>query len=93
VCIFFVRSKDTDVAIGTVNDVYNYNILHSTGLFFTSPVTDEYRLKWFRKLKTKTYNGESYPYLLGMRKEVDGREVKLGYVCYLPWLEGEDFQR
>ncbi|KAG9125322.1 hypothetical protein FRC07_008103 [Ceratobasidium sp. 392] len=75
-----------------MNEVYNYNILNSVGLFFTRPVTDEYRLKWFRGLRERYFNGQPYPCLLGLSRRPGGEETKFGYVCYIPWVEGEEFQ-
>ncbi|KAG8719651.1 hypothetical protein FRC08_002311 [Ceratobasidium sp. 394] len=83
----------TEEDLPFMNRVYNYNVLNSVGLFFTSPVTDEYRLRWFRTLKGKSIAGEPYPCLIGLRKGADGQETKFGYVCYIPWMEGEEFQR
>ncbi|KAF8606610.1 acyl-CoA N-acyltransferase [Ceratobasidium sp. AG-I] len=81
----------TEEDLPFMNEIYNYNIIHTTGLFFTSPVSDEYRLKWFRNLKDPNTDGGPYPCLLGVRKGEAGQEFKLGYICYLPWLEGAQF--
>ncbi|QRV75025.1 GNAT family acetyltransferase [Ceratobasidium sp. AG-Ba] len=63
-----------------VNEVYNWNIINS------------FRLEWFRSLKTGNIKGESYPCLLGLTRDPDGQEAKFGYVCYLPWISGEEFE-
>lgn len=76
-----------------MNEIYNYSVLHSTGLLFTSPVSDEYRLKWFQSLKDPDASDRSYPCLLGVRKDKNGEEIKLGYICCLPWLQGAQFQQ
>ncbi|KAG8700949.1 hypothetical protein FRC12_003542 [Ceratobasidium sp. 428] len=83
----------TEEDLPFMNEVYNYNILHSVGLFFTHPVSDEYRLNWFQSIRRKYLDGEPYPCLLGLSKGSDGKETKFGYVCYLPWMEGKQFQR
>ncbi|QRV75024.1 hypothetical protein RhiJN_03039 [Ceratobasidium sp. AG-Ba] len=91
--------KDVNVRDATesdlqfMNEVYNWNIINTTGILYTSPLTDEYRLGWFRGLKSKSIKGEPYPCLIGLVKESDGRFAKFGYVCYLPWgVEGEEFE-
>ncbi|QRV89720.1 GNAT family acetyltransferase [Ceratobasidium sp. AG-Ba] len=75
-----------------VNEVYNWNVINSVGLFFTSPVTDQFRLEWFRSLRAGNLRGEPYPCLLGLTRDPDGQEAKFGYVCYLPWISGEEFE-
>ncbi|QRV89719.1 GNAT family acetyltransferase [Ceratobasidium sp. AG-Ba] len=91
--------KDVNVRDATehdlqfMNEVYNWNIINTTGILYTSPLTDEYRLWWFRGLKSKSIKGEPYPCLIGLVKESDGRFARFGYVCYLPWgVEGEEFE-
>ena len=76
-----------------MNEIFNYNIVHTTALFFTSPVAEECRLKWFRDLKDLNTGGGPYPCLLGVQKEENGQEINLGYISYLPWLEGVRFHQ